>query len=190
VQITLPKPLKGYVFTLLSAWLFFLSCQPEPVKIVESYPCDAISSEGVCTEKPTQDRLYSYSIHKDKKIDTWEKLSGYSYFKTKETPGVFLKFTRKFTITERKQIKDTLLVFYEFSTSRGKVEGIEVGEDWLFVFQYFGDILKTHAKELGEQDSLPKLEKVFPTKLKFFIESDLFKIEVENSIDMKLDIFK
>jgi hypothetical protein len=149
-----------------------------------------MSGEGLCTEKAAQESVYSYSIHKDKKIDTWEKLSVYSYFKTKETPGVFLKFNRKLTVTERKQLKETLVIYYEFSTSRGKVEGVELGDDWLFVFQYFGDILKLYTKEIGEQDSFPKPEKLFPAKLKFFIESKLFKTEMESTIDIKLDIVK
>jgi len=166
---------------------FLIACQKEQLIIKEIQLCEYFTSDGNCKQPLNVNHTYEIKIPKSKKIDTWETLSNYLYFHSRETPGFIIKFNRKFTLSELEIIKKSYKSYYEFSGYKGKVEGVEFGEDWIGSFQYLGSIIKDRQKERNELKNYISISNMFPAKLKFEFYSDLFSSKTETEINIKLN---
>ncbi|MDX1957098.1 MAG: hypothetical protein SFU98_00900 [Leptospiraceae bacterium] len=161
-------------------------CKPSQLKIDSVELCGNFTSEGVCKEALNKEHLYEIKVARDRRFDTWDALSNYLYFKSRETPGFLIRFNRKFTITEQKELKRTYQAYYEFSGSRGIMEGVEFGENWIGSFQYLGSILKQRQNEKKESGYFPNLGNVFPNKLNMNYYSEYGTGKISTDINIKI----
>lgn len=161
-------------------------CQPEPLKISRIIHCENFNSHGKCREPSQTLRNYQITLPPERKISTWKELGNYLYFHSRQTPGLILKLNRPLTMTETRILKKTFKAYYEFSGSRGRVEGLEIGKDWLGIFQYLGSMLKQKMQQERKENSSFSKDQVFPTELKFFYQSDLFQGEIQLQVDLQI----
>ncbi|MCB1156663.1 MAG: hypothetical protein H7A25_13905 [Leptospiraceae bacterium] len=170
--------------------LSYFSCKQGKLEISQTVYCDNITSEGECKETTGDKKLYKIVLPGPKENETWENFSNYLYFHSRETPGIILRFNRSLSLTEQELLRKSFKVYYHFNGSRGKVEGVEFGENWVGMFQYLGSIILKKMREQNEEKTVPKIEKVFPAKLSFYYESALFKGKADMSIDMQMKVKK
>lgn len=167
--------------------LFGFSCSKPDLKINEIVLCDNFNSDGTCKEPLQNNHLYQINFPLSKNINTWEKMANYMYFTTRQTPGLIIKFNRNFTVKEKKSIHDTFKATYNFKDSIGYMEGLEIGENFIGVFNYLGAMVKKRQKELKQENSYPYPTVVFPAKLIFFYHAENFKGNTEMTVDIKLN---
>lgn len=173
--------------------LFFLfafvlgNCSREPLKVEKVLACGYFDSLGECKEPISEKKLYEISIPRASRMETWNALANHLYFKTKQTPGFVVYFNRKFSLEEKQIIRESYKAYYEFSESTGKVEGFEMGENWIGSFQYLGSILKDRQREKKEDKSYPVLNSIFPAQLIFRFTSDVFQGETSTEINLNLN---
>ncbi|MEM7180513.1 MAG: hypothetical protein AAF518_06350 [Spirochaetota bacterium] len=174
---------------LLSFTLLFslFSCRPEELKVLKVSHCENFNSSGKCTQASSIKKQYRITIAADKEVKTWLELANYMYFHSRQTPGLIIRFNRKFTLTEMQSLKRSLRIYYDFAGSRGKVEGVEVGENWIGIFQYLGAMLREKIRQEERENDRIKLEKIFPVSLKFIYTSEMFQGERETDINVVLE---
>jgi hypothetical protein len=163
-----------------------LYCSKEPLKLTKVEACEFFDSTGKCKKFLTEKYLYEIQVSKNFRMQNWENLSNYLYFESKNTPGFVLHFNRKFTFTEKKKILETYKAYYQFKEISGRVEGFEIGDDWIGSFQYLGSILKERQRAKKEEKNYPFLYTVFPAHLKFLYTSDYFSGEIDLEFDLKI----
>ncbi|MBE7410891.1 MAG: hypothetical protein L6Q54_04245 [Leptospiraceae bacterium] len=173
---------------------FFTFCrenfQPKELNIQEVILCDNFRSDGTCLEKKEKNHTYEILIPATQKIDSWEKLGNFLYFHARETPGFLLKFNRRFTVSEKIRLKNSYRSIFRFSGIEGKVEGLEIGDDWIGSFQYLGSMLKERQRALKLEKSYPDLKTLFPADLKYTYKSELFTGEIETKISLVIKFTK
>ncbi|TGK56945.1 hypothetical protein EHQ27_11245 [Leptospira wolffii] len=147
--------------------LLLSACQPANLAVEKVELCDYFTRDGVCREPSPLNKKYSVEIPNDKKPQTWEDLANYLYFHARETPGFILRMNRKFSPEERSQIRETYFAMYEFSGVRGKMEGFEIGEDWIGSFNYLGSMIKEKQKKENRLKLYPYETSLFPSDLEF-----------------------
>ncbi|EMG09873.1 hypothetical protein LEP1GSC151_3477 [Leptospira interrogans serovar Grippotyphosa str. LT2186] len=133
--------------------------------------CDHFNRVGECLEPVERNHHYKIEIPNHKKPDTWEKFSNYLYFHARETPGFLIRFNRKLTPSESKMIKDSYYATMSFSGTVERMEGFEMGEDWVGSFQYLGSIIKEKLKK--KIASLPFLIQILSFRRKWNLDSIL-----------------
>lgn len=182
---------------LLFSFFFsiFYYCKPPELKVSSVEHCDYYTMEGKCEEPHKETTNYYAFLPSEKKIDTWEKVSHFLYFHTKQTPGLIIRFNRKLTLSEQIKLKETLKVYYDFSGTRGRVERVDYGEDWIAFFQYLGSMLNSRVKETGEEAVNPFLNlpkpgtiKMLSAQLTFLVESGVFQLQEPMPVQLKLEI--
>lgn len=161
-------------------------CNPPELKITSIELCENFNSEGICREPLQKAHTYNLTIVRSKKFETWESLSNYMYFHSRQTPGFIVRFNRKFTMTERDLLHKSYKANYTFYGSSGTVEGFEVGEDWVGSFQYLGSIIKDRQRHFKEEKNFPYMETLFPANLNFSFDSALGKGEISSELNVIL----
>jgi hypothetical protein len=177
--------LKYSYILIFSCFLF--SCAKEDLKINSVELCEYFNSEGICKETLNKNHTYTVIIPKGKRIETWEALSNHLYFKSRQTPGILIRFNRKFTPSEKKEIYSTYFASFDFQETIGKVEGQEIGEDWIGSFQYLGSMLKEKLKSKNELGNYPNPGNIFPIEVKYHYESSLFNGDISFKVNLKLE---
>ncbi|PJZ68389.1 hypothetical protein CH373_05830 [Leptospira perolatii] len=173
---------KSVSFVLLS--ILFLNCEPGQLAIDKVELCDYFTRDGVCREATEINKKYQIEIPNQKKPQTWEDLSNYLYFHARETPGFILRTNRKFTPEEKKELKESYFAMYDFAGERGKMEGLEMGEDWIGSFNYLGTMIKQKQKKENKLKSFPYETSLFPANLEFFWSSKLFTGSTKTKINL------
>ncbi|TGJ98554.1 hypothetical protein EHQ53_02195 [Leptospira langatensis] len=169
--------------------IFFLSlsvtfaCEPTVLSVSKVELCDYFTRDGACKEPTVLNKKYSVDIPNAKKPQTWEDLGNYLYFHARETPGFILRMNRKMSPEERKNIKETYFAMYEFSGVRGKMEGFEMGEDWIGSFNYLGSMVKEKQKVENRLGQYPYETSLFPTDLEFTWSAKGFSGSTKTRID-------
>lgn len=171
------------VFTVIMLGIFH--CKLQELKIIHIELCENFSSQGICREKLEKEHSYKLKLKDSKRFETWETLSNYLYFHSRQTPGFIVRFNRKFTQPERELFLKTYKATYEFKGFSGHVEGFEVGEDWIGSFQYLGSIVKDRQRHFKEDKNFPKLETVFPAKIEFSFKSFSVIGEIDTNVNLK-----
>ncbi|WP_078125376.1 complement regulator-acquiring protein LcpA [Leptospira alexanderi] len=162
----------AFVFYLLS---FLGACVPVQLEIASVTLCDHFNRTGECLEPVEKDHHYKVEIPHIKKPDTWEKFANYLYFHARETPGFLIRFNRKLTPSESRAIQDSYYATMNFSGTVERMEGFEMGEDWIGSFQYLGSIIKDKLKKENRLGSYPYTNMIFPAEVEFKFSSSLFE---------------
>lgn len=144
----------------------FLSgtCAPVQLEITSVALCDHFNRLGECLEPVEKDHHYKVEIPHVKKPDTWEKFANYLYFHARETPGFLIRFNRKLTPSESRAIRDSYYATMSLSGTVERMEGFEMGEDWIGSFQYLGSIIKDKLKKETVSVLIPIRIWSFPRK--------------------------
>ncbi|ASV10579.1 Uncharacterized protein XB16_2118 [Leptospira santarosai] len=155
----------------------FLSgaCSPVQLEIASVTLCDHFNRVGECLEPVEKNHHYKVEIPHVKKPDTWEKFANYLYFHARETPGFLVRFNRKLTPSESRAIRDSYYATMSLSGTVERMEGFEMGEDWIGSFQYLGSIIKDKLKKENRLGSYPYTNMVFPAEVEFRFDSSLFE---------------
>ncbi|WP_426620691.1 complement regulator-acquiring protein LcpA [Leptospira interrogans serovar Hebdomadis] len=172
------------LFFFLVYFLLFGCCAPSRLEIVSVILCDHFNRVGECLEPVEKNHHYKIEIPNHKKTDTWEKFSNYLYFHARETPGFLIRFNRKLTPSESKMIKDSYYATMSFSGTVERMEGFEMGEDWVGSFQYLGSIIKEKLKKENRFSSFPYTNSIFPAEVEFRFNSSLFEGEEKTKINL------
>jgi hypothetical protein len=162
------------------------TCSEKKLEIISIELCENFNSNGKCIQELKEKQEYILQLKKERKFDTWLDLSNYLYFHGKQTPGFIIRFNRNFNLQERNHFKDFYHSSYEFYGAIGKMEGFEMGENWIGSFNYLGAILKDRQRKFKEDKNLPYLETVFPNLLKMKYNSDFFSGEIYTEINLKI----
>lgn len=163
--------------------LVFAACEPTVLSVSNVELCDYFTRDGVCREPSPLNKKYSVDIPNAKKPNTWEELGNYLYFHARETPGFVLRMNRRMSPEERKQIQETYFAMYEFAGVKGKMEGFEIGEDWIGSFNYLGSMVKEKQKKENRLGQYPYETSIFPTDLEFTWSAKGIKGSTKTKID-------
>lgn len=163
--------------------LILSACEPAVLSVNNVELCDYFTRDGVCREPSPLNKKYSVDIPNAKKPNTWEELGNYLYFHARETPGFVLRMNRRMSPEERKQIQETYFAMYEFAGVKGKMEGFEIGEDWIGSFNYLGSMVKEKQKKENRLGQYPYETSVFPTDLEFTWSAKGIKGSTKTKID-------
>jgi hypothetical protein len=167
------------IFTLIG-------CSVQELKIQEIIPCEYSIQEGICEIPINGKKEYSILIPKDSKIDTWNQLSNFIYFKSRISTGFIIKFNRPFLLNEKEIILSTYKSNYNFNGIYGTIEGFDIGDDTIYSFVYLGTLLKEKQKEKKEdQKSFGKFQSL-PFQINLSFKSDLFTGELETNQEIKV----
>ncbi|EPG75629.1 hypothetical protein LEP1GSC058_2127 [Leptospira fainei serovar Hurstbridge str. BUT 6] len=167
----------------LTLFIFLATCEPAPLRVESIELCDYFTRHGNCEEPTPLNRKYEVKIPNNKKPLTWEDLGNYLYFHARETPGFVLRMNRKFTPEEQKGIRESYAAIYEFAGDRGKMEGFEMGENWIGSFNYLGSMIKAKQKKENRLKLYPYETTLFPADLEFSWTSPWFKGSTKTRID-------
>lgn len=132
--------MKRFIFII---GLALLQCLPIQVENIEL--CDLWDDKGICQE-PWENNEKIYKIPKDKSFATWENLSHYLYFRSRETPGILLHWNRNLNQEELDYFKRECKAHFSTELVSGKMEGKEIREDFIGFFHYFGSIVEKEKK--------------------------------------------
>lgn len=81
-------------------------------------------------------------------------------------------------------IKDSYYATMSFSGTVERMEGFEMGEDWVGSFQYLGSIIKEKLKKENRLSSFPYTNSIFPAEVEFRFNSSLFEGEEKTKINL------
>ncbi|MBM9499395.1 hypothetical protein JWG44_03930 [Leptospira sp. 201903071] len=174
-------------FVLLSM-ILILNCAPSKLEIVSITLCDHFNRAGECLEPVEKNHHYKVEIPNSKKPDTWEKFANFLYFHARETPGFILRFNRKLLPSEAKAIKDSYFATMNLSGTVERMEGFEMGEDWVGSFQYLGSMIKDKLKKENRLGSFPYTNTIFPAEVEFKFNSSLFAGEEKTKINLSFTV--
>ncbi len=171
---------------ILSSLFLLAGCNIQELKITEVLPCEYSLQNGECEILLKEKKEYSVMIPKDSKIESWNQLSNYIYFKSRISTGFIIKFNRPLLFKEKEIILSSYKSFYNYNGSYGSVDGLDFGDDYIYSFIYLGNLLKDKQKEKKEDNkSFGKFQNLsFPVTLSY--KSDLFSGELQTSQDIKV----
>jgi hypothetical protein len=173
------------IFIIFSIFNLF-GCTIQELKIQEIIPCEYSSQEGICDTLINGKKEYSILIPKDSKIETWNQLSNFIYFKSRISTGFIIKFNRPFLLNEKEVILSSYKSNYNFNGIFGTIEGFDMGDDYIYSFVYVGNLLKEKQKEKKEdQKSFGKYQSL-PFQILLNFKSDLFSGEIETNQEIKV----
>ncbi|PJZ56613.1 complement regulator-acquiring protein LcpA [Leptospira barantonii] len=164
------------------------SCAPTPLSIASISLCDHFTRTGECLEPIEKNHHYKVEIPNNRKPDTWEKFANYLYFHARETPGFLVRFNRKLTPSESKAIKDSYYATMNLSGTVERMEGFEMGEDWVGSFQYLGSMIKDKLKKENRLGSFPYTNTIFPAEVEFKFNSSLFEGGEKTKINLSFTV--
>ncbi len=170
-----------YIFIII---LNIFSCNTQELKIESVIPCESADENGVCEKPLSVKKEYSLSIPGNSKIDTMNQLSNYLYFKNRVSSGFVIKFNRPFLFEELEEIKSTYKVYYSFSGTTGKLENIEIGNDYIYSYVYLGTILRERNKERKEESKNIGKSLFLQFSGSFNYKSSLFKGDINTTQDL------
>lgn len=168
--------------------LFSVSCAPAPLSIASISLCDHFNRAGECLEPIEKNHHYKVEIPNNRKPDTWEKFANYLYFHARETPGFLVRFNRKLTPSESKAIKDSYYATMSLSGTVERMEGFEMGEDWVGSFQYLGSMIKDKLRKENRLGSFPYTNTIFPAEVEFKFNSSLFEGGEKTKINLSFTV--
>ena len=163
-----------------------LNCKNEELKIVSTTLCEYSISDGNCDQILEPKKVYNINFTKENKIETYNQLANFLYFKYRISSGYILKFNRPLLLAEKESFRSTYKVYYNVSNTRGLVDGLDLGNDYVYSFVYIGNLLKEKNREKGDHD------KIFPKNLNiqfpitFTYSSTLFSGNVETSQEVHI----
>ncbi len=170
---------------LVSLIFLIFFCKQEDLKIKKIELCEYFNSSGECKKELSEFHTYNFVI-KEKKITTWEELANSMYFHSRETPGFIIRFNRSFTAEEKIDFKRKYNAEYSFSSVEGKMEGFEIGENWIGSFQYLGSIIKQRQKKFKLLEK--KISKnLFPADLNMKFQINEFEGEIKTNINLIIE---
>lgn len=170
---------------LISLFFLILFCKPEELKITKIELCEYFNSSGDCKKELLDIHTYKISV-KEKKLTTWKDLSNYMYFDSRETPGFIIRFNRNFTEEEKLNFKKNFIPIYNFLSDEEKMEGIEIGKNWIGSFQYLGSIIKQRQKKINLLEKKISND-LFPAELNMKFELDEFQGEIKTKLDLIIE---
>ncbi|RHX80078.1 hypothetical protein DLM76_13455 [Leptospira yasudae] len=172
----------------VSALIATGACAPSALEITTITLCDHFNRTGECLEPVEKNHHYKVEIPNNRKPDTWEKLANYLYFHARETPGFIVRFNRKLTPSESKAIKDSYYATMSLSGTVERMEGFEMGEDWVGSFQYLGSMIKDKLKKENRLGSFPYTNTIFPAEVEFRFNSSLFEGSEKTKINLSFTV--
>lgn len=163
----------------------FMNCTGE-LEVSNIQICDLFNSQGKCKEPWSDQKEYKVEFPVNKKIQTWENLSHHLYFNARETPGLVVQWNRTFTKEEKEKFssKSECYGIYQFYGHRGKMEGKEIGNDWMGFFQYLGTILEEERKASGKWKDDYYLKELFPANLELGFHCN----QIETLVPLKINL--
>ncbi|XDD48894.1 hypothetical protein AB3N59_10615 [Leptospira sp. WS92.C1] len=164
------------------------ACSPSKLEITSITLCDHFNRTGECLEPVEKNHHYKVEIPNIKKPDTWEKLANYLYFHARETPGFVIRFNRKLTPSESKAIQDSYFATMSLSGTVERMEGFEIGDDWIGSFQYLGSMIKDKLKKENRLGSYPYTNTIFPAEVEFKFNSSLFEGAEKTKINLSYTV--
>lgn len=164
------------------------NCYPSRLEVATFTLCDHFNRAGECLEPAEKNRHYKVEIPNNRKPDTWEKFANYLYFHARETPGFIVRFNRKLTPSEAKTIKDSYYATVSLSGSVERMEGFEMGDDWVGSFQYLGSMIKDKLKKENRLSSFPYTNTLFPAEVEFRFNSSLFEGGEKTKINLSFTV--
>jgi len=171
-----------FIYTTFS----LIGCSVQELKIQEIIPCEYSTQEGICEIPINGKKEYSIIIPKDSKIETWNQLSNFIYFKSRISTGFIIKFNRPFLLNEKEIILSTYKSSYNFNGIYGTIEGFDMGDDTIYSFVYLGNLLKEKQKEKKEdQKPFGKFQSL-PFQIILSFKSELFSGEIETNQEIKV----
>ncbi|RHX89693.1 hypothetical protein DLM75_12065 [Leptospira stimsonii] len=176
----------SFLFIFFS--ILMIQCAPSKLEIASVTLCDHFNRMGECLEPVEKNHHYKVEIPNVKKPDTWEKFANYLYFHARETPGFILRFNRKLLPSEAKAIKDSYFATMSLSGTVERMEGFEMGEDWIGSFQYLGSMIKEKLKKENRLGSFPYTNTIFPAEVEFKFNSSLFEGEEKTKINLSFTV--
>ncbi|MCG6168240.1 hypothetical protein LFX25_10425 [Leptospira sp. FAT2] len=175
-------------FAFVSALITIGACAPSALEITTITLCDHFNRTGECLEPVEKNHHYKVEIPNNRKPDTWEKFANYLYFHARETPGFIVRFNRKLTPSESKAIKDSYYATMSLSGTVERMEGFEMGEDWVGSFQYLGSMIKDKLKKENRLGSFPYTNTIFPAEVEFRFNSSLFEGSEKTKINLSFTV--
>ncbi|TGL76941.1 complement regulator-acquiring protein LcpA [Leptospira yasudae] len=172
----------------VSALIATGACAPSALEITTITLCDHFNRTGECLEPVEKNHHYKVEIPNNRKPDTWEKFANYLYFHARETPGFIVRFNRKLTPSESKAIKDSYYATMSLSGTVERMEGFEMGEDWVGSFQYLGSMIKDKLKKENRLGSFPYTNTIFPAEVEFRFNSSLFEGSEKTKINLSFTV--
>jgi hypothetical protein len=171
---------------IFSSIILLIGCNPQELKIKEVIPCEYSLQNGECEISLKEKKEYNVMIPKDSKIESWNQLSNYIYFKSRISAGFIIKFNRPLLFKEKETILSSYKSFYNFNGLYGSIDGFDIGDDYIYSFIYLGSLLKEKQKEKKEDNkSFGKFQSIpFPVTLGY--KSDLFSGELQTSQEIKV----
>lgn len=163
-------------------------CEPSALQIGSVELCDYFTRNGNCEEPVAKNKKYEVKIPNNKRPQTWEDLANYLYFHARETPGFVIRANRNFTPEEKKRLKESYFAMYDFAGERGKMEGLEIGENWVGSFNYLGSMIKEKLKKENRLKQYPYESGLFPADLEFSWSSALFSGTLKTRIDFVYNV--
>lgn len=173
-------------FSILLLSIFLVSCKHQELKIESTIPCEYSYSDGICDTKLSLKKEYTVTLTKDSRIDTYSQLSNYLYFKSRYSAGFILKFNRRLVLPEKEILKSTYKVYYNYLGNYGLVDGLEMGDDYVYSYIYLGTLLLEKQKEKREESkNFPKSSTLnFPIEFRY--KSELFEGVVQTEQEIKI----
>ena len=165
---------------------YFSGCNVQELKIQEIVPCEYSIDDGICDNPINGKKEYSILIPRDSKIETWNQLSNFLYFKSRISSGFIIKFNRPFLLSEKEAILSTYKSSYNFNGMFGTIEGFDIGNDYIYSFVYIGNLLKEKQKEKKEDQKSFGKSQILPFQLILNFKSDLFSGEIETNQEIKV----
>ncbi|TGK37466.1 hypothetical protein EHQ12_07010 [Leptospira gomenensis] len=176
------------LFFVYFSSIYSFGCSPSKLEITSLTLCDHFNRAGECLEPVEKNRHYKVEIPHNRKPDTWEKFSNFLYFHARETPGFIVRFNRKLTPSEAKAIQDSYYATVSLAGSVERMEGFEMGEDWVGSFQYLGSMIKDKLRKENRLSSFPYTNTLFPAEVEFRFNSSLFEGEEKTKINLSFTV--
>jgi len=177
----------GYrpIFILFLSSIFF-ACNHRELKLESIVPCEYSYSDGKCDNSLDTKKDYNIIFTKDSRIDTYSQLSNYLYFKSRFSSGFIIKFNRPPVLPEKEIIKSTYKAYYNFAGIYGQVEGIDMGEDYIYSFVYLGTLLLEKQKEKKEEGKIVPKNTIISFPIEFKFKSELFEGTIKTEQEIKI----
>ena len=172
-----------FIFLLIICY----NCSPGDLYINKIENCELFQSNGSCKEKLLSNHTYKLAISKEKILNmTWKDFGNHLYFQSKNTPGILLHFNRRLNEKEKETLSSSFHAVYRIGDYENRMEGQEIGEDWIGAFQYLGSIIKDERKIMGKADERVSLKELFPLNIKLRYTSAYFDGESSVNIDLEV----
>ncbi|MDH5657417.1 MAG: hypothetical protein OEZ34_16005 [Spirochaetia bacterium] len=152
--------------------------------------CDHYEENG-CAELQPQKRTYEIRV-RDSKKNTWYDFGYEMYFHTRQTPGIYVDFTRSLTEEEFKKFKESIQCSYRLYKDKeqevsGHMEGMKINPDrsGFWCFDYLGSMLVAYHKRYGSIQEKPD-EDFFPVFLEISYDSSLEEVRGSGTAEIQV----